>query len=277
MGVGRGPGNNRHKISCASSWGPNPHAPATFKAACVLVLPQAELVVVERMMRYCLVMREKKAQVQHQMFANLGIGERRVAVLLLCFCSSQHLSAGSRGRSPAQAAGSPLAQAPNSNDCSWQPFQLCRLDCIRRKGTSVGEVATLNVTRVYTTSPLHPAQDVSAAWPAPCRAGGAPLSPHPASRTAPHPPSPPPAAIFPLCAAARVEGQDILLHERQAGLLKPSFVLVRDHALRSVVLLIRGTHSFKDMFTSLTGAAGFGVGWVRGECCGGRSCWVARS
>lgn len=43
------------------------------------------------------------------------------------------------------------------------------------------------------------------------------------------------------------------MHELRAGVLKPSFVLVRDHALHSVVLSIRGTHSFKDMFTSLTG------------------------
>lgn len=48
------------------------------------------------------------------------------------------------------------------------------------------------------------------------------------------------------------------MHELRAGVLKPSFVLVRDHALHSVVLSIRGTHSFKDMFTSLTGGKGHG-------------------
>ena len=37
--------------------------------------PQAELRVVERFMRYCFVMRERKAQTQRDMFALLGIGE----------------------------------------------------------------------------------------------------------------------------------------------------------------------------------------------------------
>ncbi len=60
--------------------------------------------------------------------------------------------------------------------------------------------------------------------------------------------------------------EDILMHEMRAGVLKPSFVLVRDTRLRCVVLSIRGTHSFKDMFTSLTGgrAAGMGEGLVTG-------------
>ena len=45
--------------------------------------------------------------------------------------------------------------------------------------------------------------------------------------------------------------------------MKPSYVLVRDRQLQAVVLAIRGTHSFKDMFTSLTG------GWV---VCGAVGC-----
>ena len=49
---------------------------------------------------------------------------------------------------------------------------------------------------------------------------------------------------------------DLLMHEMRAQVLKPSFVLLRDERLRSIVLSIRGTHSFKDMFTSLTG------GWM---------------
>ncbi|KAL6784898.1 hypothetical protein ACKKBG_A01585 [Auxenochlorella protothecoides x Auxenochlorella symbiontica] len=47
----------------------------------------------------------------------------------------------------------------------------------------------------------------------------------------------------------------ILAQETRAGVLKPSFILARDDHLRAIVLIIRGTHSFKDMFTSLTGAA----------------------
>ncbi|EFN53573.1 hypothetical protein CHLNCDRAFT_136751 [Chlorella variabilis] len=52
-----------------------------------------------------------------------------------------------------------------------------------------------------------------------------------------------------------VTDEDLLMQELRAGVLKPSFVLVRDRQLKAVVLAIRGTHSFKDMFTSLTGAS----------------------
>lgn len=52
-----------------------------------------------------------------------------------------------------------------------------------------------------------------------------------------------------------VTDEDLLAQELRAGVLKPSYVLVRDRQLRMVVLAIRGTHSFKDMFTSLTGAS----------------------
>ncbi len=38
-------------------------------------------------------------------------------------------------------------------------------------------------------------------------------------------------------------------------MLKPSFVLARDPALGALVLAVRGTHSLKDAFTSLTGAS----------------------
>lgn len=38
--------------------------------------PQAELQVVERFMRYCFVMRERKMQTQRDMFGALGIGAR---------------------------------------------------------------------------------------------------------------------------------------------------------------------------------------------------------
>jgi hypothetical protein len=48
---------------------------------------------------------------------------------------------------------------------------------------------------------------------------------------------------------------DVLRQELRAGVLKPSYVLTRDAELGAVVLAVRGTHSFKDAFTSLTGAA----------------------
>jgi hypothetical protein len=49
----------------------------------------------------------------------------------------------------------------------------------------------------------------------------------------------------------------------------PLLLLRSDSQLRAVVLAIRGTHSFKDMFTSLTGGGGRG-GRGRGQasCCG---------
>jgi len=38
---------------------------------------------------------------------------------------------------------------------------------------------------------------------------------------------------------------DILLQQAFAGMMKPSYVLVRDHKARCIVLAIRGTHSIK--------------------------------
>eukprot|EP00890_Picochlorum_soloecismus_P002970 jgi/Picsp_1/3674/NSC_06511-R1_lipase class 3 family protein len=52
-----------------------------------------------------------------------------------------------------------------------------------------------------------------------------------------------------------VQEADILRQEVRAGVLKPSFVLIQDRKLNAIVLAIRGTHSFKDAFTSLTGAS----------------------
>jgi hypothetical protein len=52
-----------------------------------------------------------------------------------------------------------------------------------------------------------------------------------------------------------IEEGDFLKQATSAGVLKPSYVLVRDHTLRNIVLVVRGTHSIKDAFTSLTGAS----------------------
>ena len=52
-----------------------------------------------------------------------------------------------------------------------------------------------------------------------------------------------------------VQEADILRQEVRAGVLKPSFVLIKDRTLNAIALAIRGTHSFKDAFTSLTGAS----------------------
>lgn len=39
--------------------------------------------------------------------------------------------------------------------------------------------------------------------------------------------------------------EDILLQEPRAGVLKPSYVLIRDRKLKTIALAIRGTHSMK--------------------------------
>lgn len=46
---------------------------------------------------------------------------------------------------------------------------------------------------------------------------------------------------FPLDA----EKEDVLMQEPRAGVLRPSFCLVRDDQLKMIVLAIRGTHSLK--------------------------------
>ncbi|GLC75379.1 hypothetical protein PLESTF_001630500 [Pleodorina starrii] len=47
----------------------------------------------------------------------------------------------------------------------------------------------------------------------------------------------------------------IVTQQPTAGVLRPAYVVLCDHCLRAVVLCIRGTHSMKDLFTSLAGAA----------------------
>lgn len=41
------------------------------------------------------------------------------------------------------------------------------------------------------------------------------------------------------------EKSDVLMQEPRAGVLRPSFCLVRDEQLHCIVLAIRGTHSLK--------------------------------
>ena len=41
------------------------------------------------------------------------------------------------------------------------------------------------------------------------------------------------------------EPADLLRQEPRAGVLRPSYVLVRDRKLQMIVLAIRGTHSLK--------------------------------
>ncbi|GFR41943.1 hypothetical protein Agub_g2737, partial [Astrephomene gubernaculifera] len=47
----------------------------------------------------------------------------------------------------------------------------------------------------------------------------------------------------------------LLRQQATAGVLRPAYVVVADHLLRCIVLCVRGTHSMKDLFTSLAGAA----------------------
>eukprot|EP00208_Stichococcus_sp_RCC1054_P008688 CAMPEP_0206152198 /NCGR_PEP_ID=MMETSP1473-20131121/39206_1 /ASSEMBLY_ACC=CAM_ASM_001109 /TAXON_ID=1461547 /ORGANISM="Stichococcus sp, Strain RCC1054" /LENGTH=723 /DNA_ID=CAMNT_0053549757 /DNA_START=675 /DNA_END=2843 /DNA_ORIENTATION=+ len=48
---------------------------------------------------------------------------------------------------------------------------------------------------------------------------------------------------------------DFLVVQQRSGLLKPSYFLLRDRAINAIVLLIRGTQTVKDMFTSMTSAS----------------------
>lgn len=48
--------------------------------------------------------------------------------------------------------------------------------------------------------------------------------------------------------------ESVLLQEPKAGILKPAFTILVDHRSKSVLLLIRGTHSVKDTLTAATGA-----------------------
>lgn len=47
------------------------------------------------------------------------------------------------------------------------------------------------------------------------------------------------------CNALAAEKSDVLMQEPRAGVLRPSFCLVRDEQLHCIVLAIRGTHSLK--------------------------------
>lgn len=49
--------------------------------------------------------------------------------------------------------------------------------------------------------------------------------------------------------------ENFLAYHPKAAVLRPAYILVRDPILKSIVLAIRGTHSVKDLFTSLSGAA----------------------
>lgn len=52
-----------------------------------------------------------------------------------------------------------------------------------------------------------------------------------------------------------IQEEDILVQELRSGVLKPSYILTRDHQLGAIILAIRGTHSLKDAFTSLTASS----------------------
>ncbi|XP_072953763.1 uncharacterized protein [Typha angustifolia] len=48
--------------------------------------------------------------------------------------------------------------------------------------------------------------------------------------------------------------EDVLIQEPKAGILKPAFTILIDQSTRSILLLIRGTHSIRDTLTAATGA-----------------------
>ena len=52
--------------------------------------------------------------------------------------------------------------------------------------------------------------------------------------------------------ALLAEKSDVLVQEPRAGVLRPSFCLVRDEQLQCIVLAIRGTHSLKVIIPAFT-------------------------
>ncbi|XP_071710304.1 uncharacterized protein [Rutidosis leptorrhynchoides] len=48
--------------------------------------------------------------------------------------------------------------------------------------------------------------------------------------------------------------EDVLIQEPKAGILKPAFTILVNHKTKTLLLLIRGTHSIKDTLTAATGA-----------------------
>lgn len=50
-----------------------------------------------------------------------------------------------------------------------------------------------------------------------------------------------------------VEGDDLVAIQQKSGVLRPAYVVVRDEALQSILLVVRGTHGFKDMLTCISG------------------------
>lgn len=58
---------------------------------------------------------------------------------------------------------------------------------------------------------------------------------------------------MPPCFLLHADTLVVIKQQGTAGVLKPAFVVVADHTLHAVVLAIRGTTSFKDLFTSLAG------------------------
>ncbi|KAL5666595.1 hypothetical protein ACJX0J_026703, partial [Zea mays] len=48
--------------------------------------------------------------------------------------------------------------------------------------------------------------------------------------------------------------EDVLMQEPKAGILKPAFTILLDRDKKSILLLIRGTHSIRDTLTAATGA-----------------------
>eukprot|EP00210_Caulerpa_lentillifera_P007141 g6831.t1 len=53
----------------------------------------------------------------------------------------------------------------------------------------------------------------------------------------------------------QIGSQDFVVYHPKASVIRPAYIMVRDHVLNAFVLAIRGTHTTRDIFTSLSGAA----------------------
>ena len=60
-------------------------------------------------------------------------------------------------------------------------------------------------------------------------------------------------SITKLCNELGIQAADVLAWRLQSGMLKPAYLLIRDRELEEIVLVVRGTYTFKDTVTCLMG------------------------
>ena len=72
--------------------------------------------------------------------------------------------------------------------------------------------------------------------------------------------------------AAGADAEDVLMQESKAGVLKPSFIMVRDRTTRKILLAVRGTHSMKVSCVQVAGTPFPSSSAVSTSCLYGATC-----